>query len=136
MCVGNSFEENKRELNKSIAKVMVYWIVHSRHDLRQELIDRDPTKTWAGLALQTAFDSKEEWEGFFQKAANLFDDEIDIGGSATAKIVRLGAERINQRVDGKDGERGDWCPIIVPDCPSNLIINLMYRAAEEFVNKQ
>lgn len=69
MCVGKSFHENKRELKKSIAKMMVYWVVHTRHDLRQELIDKDPTRTWAGLALQEAFDDKEEWEEFFRKAA-------------------------------------------------------------------
>lgn len=136
MCVGKSFHENKRELKKSIAKMMVYWVVHTRHDLRQELIDKDPTRTWAGLALQEAFDDKEEWEEFFRKAAKLLDEEVDTGGAGKIKVVRAGAERINKRVDGLDGEPEDWCPIIVPDCPANLILNIMYRAAEEFVDKQ
>ena len=136
MCVGNTMAENKQHLKKSIAKMMVFWVVHSRHNLRADLLAKNPNDKWADLDFKKAFaDSPDEsFEQFFERAADLFLDN---------KAVNDGAEIINARVDGKDelvdkqtgkALKAEWCPFLVEFCPDNRIINVMFNAAMAFVD--
>ncbi len=116
-------------------------------------------KNWrptSGLALQEAFDNQEEWKAFFTKASDLFKEhadnegfvfykvpeslapmlrELETKGAEKISVVEAGAERINHRVYGQDGGPEDWCPTIMPQCPDNTVINLMFKAAMEFVDR-
>jgi hypothetical protein len=124
MCEGNNLLENKQHLKISIAKMMVYWVVNSRHALRDDLLANDPTKRWADLDFKKAFgdspaNASKEFNKFFAKASKLFN-EAD---------VKAGAKRINERVDGLDGEKADWCDFLQPECPPNSVLNIMFNAA-------
>jgi hypothetical protein len=127
-----TLEEKKKRLKKSIAMMMVYWVAHSRHDLRPELIDGNPDGAWAGLALKEAFDTDQEWRVFFDRASKLFNDEN----------VKKGAERISSRVHGHDGLKDGHGNLLPPDwdseldelCPGNPTLDVMYEAAAKFVD--
>ncbi len=122
--VGLTLDEKKKRLKKSIAKMMVYWVAHSRHDLQADLIGGTPDGAWKGLALKEAFDSDEEWKEFFGKASDLFNE----------MNVKSGAQRISLRVHGGDGSEGDWLSELDPLCPSDPTLNVMYQAAVTFVD--
>jgi hypothetical protein len=119
-----SLEASKRELKKSIARMMVYWVVNSRHDLRADLLANNPAGAWAGLDLREAFDNLNEWETFFNQASALFNQPE----------VRNGTDKISQRVHGEDGGPMDWDPTLDPFCPGNPTLNVMYQAAAAFVD--
>jgi hypothetical protein len=129
-----SLEEMKKRLKKSIAKMMVYWVAHSRHDLRPELIDGNPDGAWSGLSLKEAFDTDQEWREFFGMASKLFNEED----------VKRGAERISKRVHGEDGLKDgvgnllppEWASELDPMCPGDSTLNVMYRAAAAFVDNR
>jgi hypothetical protein len=129
MCEGNNLLENKQHLKKSIAKMMVYWVVNSRHNLRDDLLANDPTKSWAGLDFKNAFGddpatASEEFNEFFRKASILFNLDV----------VKSGSKRINERVHGADGEPEDWCDFLQPECPDNRVLNVMFNAAMAYVD--
>lgn len=131
MCDSNNLLVNIQHLKKSIARMMVYWVVNSRHDLREDLLANKPDGVWNELEFKEVFkdlnnetDNYAEWKEFFAKASNLFNEPD----------VRKGAERINQRVDGKDGEDPDWCKTLDPDCPSNQTLNVMFNCAMSYID--
>jgi len=142
--------------------MMVYWVVQSRRTLRDELLNNDPNHRWAGLDFKNAFASSpeeadKEFKKFFSKAHDLFKEKKDHKGFIFLKVreslvdpplmeqllnkgaelvdvVTAGAERINARVDGLDGGDADWCDLLDPNCPSNDILNAMFKAAMAFVD--
>ncbi len=117
-------EASKKELKKSIARMMVYWVANSRHDLRAELLANNPAGVLAGLALREAFDDQAEWETFFNRASVLFN----------RPEVKNGVDKISARVHGEDGGPVDWDPTFDPFCPGNPTLNVMYEAAAAFVD--
>lgn len=144
-----TLEEKKRRLKKSIAKMMVFWVAHSRDDLHYDLIGPNPGNAWAGLALTEAFDSNEERSAFFNIASRVFNDEVETevqtdGGErikVKIKVVEEGVKRIRGRVHGKDGMTAspdplppEWEADLDPLCPGDPILNVMYRAAAAFVD--
>lgn len=124
MCQGNTHEENIGHLKKSIAKMMVYWVVYSRHDLREQLQAGNFNDKWDKLALQGAFNNMKEYKNFLTKASKLYNE----------KVVKDGAVRVDKRVHGMDGSPADWCPVLDQDCPSDPILNAMFEAAMKFVD--
>jgi len=139
----------KDDLKKSIAKMMVYWVAHSRHDLHDDLVANIPDRAWAGLALKEAFGDDEEWRKFFHIASRVFNDkvetEIELDGgervSGKIKVVEEGAKRISKRVHGEDRMTNspdllppDWEASLDPLCPGNATLDAMYRAAVKFVD--
>lgn len=115
--------EKKYDLKQSIASMMVYWIAHTRHNLRAELLDNNQNGELSQLSLRQAF-TDEEWEDFFSETSRLFNETA----------VRDGAERINARTDGKDGQAARWAKDLVTQCPSAPYINIMYDAAAALVD--
>lgn len=108
----------KGELKKSIAKMMVYWVVHTRHVLLDDLLSTEPGPAWAGLGFaRKVFEEEPE---FLNKVSQLFK---------TNEHVKEGAREINSIIHNRD-----WFPELVPDCPADEILNVMYDAAESFVN--
>src|SRR5262245_44353921 len=79
----------KDDLKKSIAKMMVYWVAHSRHDLHEDLVADKPDGRWAGLALKEAFGDDEEWRKFFHIASRVFNDKVE------TEIELDGGERVS-----------------------------------------
>jgi hypothetical protein len=139
----------KDDLKKSIAKMMVYWVAHSRHDLHYDLVANNPDGAWAGLALIGAFDDDQEWRKFFRIASRVFNDEVETEVETASgervrgkiKVVLEGARRISKRVHGEDGMTNspvllsaDWEASLDPLCPGNDTLNVMYRAAAKFVD--
>jgi hypothetical protein len=146
---GLSLEEKKKRLKQSIAKMMVYWVAHSRHDLLDDLIEGKPDGAWAELTLMEAFDSDEERKKFFKIASRVFNDEVKIeveteGGErihVKTKVVEEGAKRISKRVNGEDGMAAspdllspDWDASLDSLCPGDPTLNVMARAAFAFVD--
>jgi len=162
MCFAIDLPEAKQQLKRSIGKMMVYWVVHSRHTLRDELLNNNPNNRWADLDFKNAFasspeEAKLEFERFFSKARDLFKEKNDHEGSMFIKVpgflkdspliqellgagaeqvevVTAGAKRINERVDGLDGDDGDWCDVLYDECPPNRVLNVMFNAAMAFVD--
>lgn len=138
----------KDDLKKSIAKMMVYWVAHSRHDLQHDLLENIPNGAWAGLALRQAFANVAEWEKFFHIASRVFNDEVETEVVTASgervrgkiKVAKEGALRISKRVHGKDGMTNspvvlaDWEATLDPHCPGNDTLDVMYRAAAAFVD--
>lgn len=129
MCLGNTLAENKQHLKISIAKMMVYWVVNSRHDLHDELVANNPNESWAGLDLKNAFgaspeEASKEFKKFFSKASKLFKDDA----------VMAGTKRISMRVHGLDGAPPDWCDFLQSKCPDNRVLNVMFNAAMAYVD--
>ena len=139
----------KEDLKKSIAKMMVYWVAHSRHNLHDDLVANIPDRAWAGLALKEAFGGDEEWRKFFGIASRVFNDEVETevvtaSGErvrAKIKVVEEGAKRISKRVHGEDGMTNspvllaaDWEASLDPLCPGDGTLDAMYRAAVKFVD--
>src|SRR5262245_35504167 len=139
----------KDDLKKSIAKMMVYWVAHSRHDLHDDLVANIPDRAWAGLALKEAFGGDEEWRKFFGIASRVYNDEVvaevvtSTGErvSGKIKVVEEGAKRISNRVHGKDKMKNspvllppDWESSLDPYCPGDGTLDAMYRAAVKFVD--
>lgn len=122
-----SFDEKLKRLKKSIAKMMVYWVVNSRHDLREDLLANNPDGEWAGLNFKTVFDDDDEWKGFFAKASKLHNKDE----------VKKGSEKVSLRVHGADGEGDpDWASELDPLCPDNATLNVMFSAAIAFVENK
>ena len=139
----------KDDLKKSIAKMMVYWVAHSRHDLHDDLVANIPDRAWAGLALKEAFADDEEWRKFFGIASRVFNDEVVVEVVTSSgervmgkiKVVEAGANRISKRVHGEDRMTNspdllppDWEASLDPLCPGNATLDAMYRAAVKFVD--
>ena len=139
MCLGNTLAENQQHLKKSIARMMVYWVAHTRENLLEEILgykegDAIPS-TWADLGFQDVFDSAQEYKDFLLETTKLFNRGFDTNGTAKIKAVRVGAERINARVWGTDGLGvAGWCPEIFGECPPNNFIKVMFNAAMGFVD--
>ncbi len=142
-------ETVRNDLKKSIAKMMVFWVAHSRHDLHDDLLAGKPDGAWAGLALKEAFGSDREWKKFFRTAHRVFNDvvetEVETAGGkkikGKLKVVEEGAKRISKRVHGEDGMTNspdllppDWEPSLDPFCPGDATLDVMYRAAAAFVD--
>jgi hypothetical protein len=139
----------KDDLKKSIAKMMVYWVAHSRHTLHDDLVADKPDGAWAGLALKGAFGDDEEWRKFFHIASRVFNDEVVTEVETSSgervrgkiKVVEEGAIRISKRVHGEDGMTNspvllpaDWESALDPHCPGDDTLDAMYRAAVKFVD--
>jgi len=139
----------KDDLKKSIAKMMVYWVAHSRHDLHDDLVANKPDGAWAGLALKEAFGDDNEWRKFFHIAYRVFNDEVETEVETASgervrgkiKVVEEGAMRISKRVHGEDGMTNspvplppDWEADLDPLCPGDDTLDVMYRAAADFVD--
>ena|GEM_PF-3862420 len=146
---GLTLDEKKKRLKQSIAKMMVYWVAHSRHDLHADLVTDNPDGSWAGLALKEAFDNDIEWKKFFHIAYRVFNDAVETevvtasGESVTGKIkvVEEGANRISKRVHGTDKMKNgsvflepDWESSLDILCPGDDTLDVMYRAAAKFVD--
>ena len=114
-----TLKDRKKDLKKSLARMMLCWVIHTRHSLREELLAGNPDGEWAELALKEAFDNDKEWREFFHEAAEYF--------KANPEIV-IGAEKINARVDGLDGRAAWWVPDF-KNCPAKAFINVEIRAA-------
>lgn len=146
--IGLTLDEKKKRLKQSIAKMMVYWVAHSRHDLQHDLIANNPDGAWAGLALKGAFGDDQEWRKFFRIASRVYNDEVETEVVTASgervrgkiKVVAEGAKRISKRVHGEDGMTGspllpaDWLSELDPLCPSDPTLNVMYQAAAAFVD--
>jgi hypothetical protein len=144
-----TLDEKKKRLKQSIAKMMVYWIAHSRHDLHDDLVANNPDGAWAGLALKEAFGNDIEWKKFFRIASRVFNDEVETEVVTASgervrgkiKVVEEGAKRISKRVYGEDGMTNssfllppDWEASLDPLCPGDATLDVMYRAAAAFVD--
>jgi len=139
----------KDDLKKSIAKMMIYWVAHSRHDLYDELVANEPNGKWAGLALRQAFADDNEWKKIFRIASRVFNDQVEtevetadgVRVRGKTKIVNEGAKRIQKRVHGEDNMTNspvllpaDWESALDPHCPGDDTLDAMYRAAVKFVD--
>jgi hypothetical protein len=114
----------REEFKKAIARMMLYWVVFTRHDLREELLTGQPTGFLkrgvggadASLKMTTIF-TEREWQNFVKGVAALFNESVP-DGSTISDV----AKRINGHAD-KGWVTGVDC------CPSNPILDSMLGAA-------
>lgn len=111
--------DKKKDLKKSLARMMLCWVIHTRRSLLEELLADNPNGEWAELAIKEAFDNDDEWKAFFYEAAEYF--------RLNPEIVS-GAEKINARVYGYGGLAAWWVPDF-RQCPAKAFINVEIRAA-------
>jgi hypothetical protein len=114
--------EEKTAYKKSVAKMMFFWIINTRHTWRQTVLDNRPD-LWGSLSLTTEFKTaggtlNEEWMSFFSSARSIVN--------LTQVRESLGA--INALAEGF------WVDLIDPDCPADEVINLMYEETAEYVD--
>ncbi|MEW6209373.1 MAG: hypothetical protein AB1631_13470 [Acidobacteriota bacterium] len=111
----------KEEFKKAIAKMMVFWVVQTRQNLRADLIKNDPNGVWKLTGLETVFAATpSEWTNFFSDVSAHYQDSLK----------QLVADSNNLRADAS------WVRIIVPLCPPNEVIKAMFECAMSFVEDQ
>ena len=114
-------QHEKDILKKSLAKLMVYWICQTRHDLRDDLAQGVPP--WAGGNIN----SQSVWRHCPDLVTTLSDEinefsQADFSAKSyrSNTTLRSAAEYTNGIAD-RDWEQGR--------CPSNNTINAMFAAA-------
>lgn len=114
--------EEKKAYKKSVAKMMFFWIINTRHTWRQTVLDNNPD-LWRDLSLTTEFKDAEgglngEWRSFFNQAR----------GIVNLTQVRESLGAINGLADAF------WVSVLDPECPADEVINIMYEEAAEYVD--
>lgn len=115
-------DEEKTEYKKSVAMMMFFWIINTRHNWRQTVLDNQPNE-WAKLSLTKEFKDlsgklNEEWMNFFSQARS---------------VVNL--TQVRESIGAINGlAEGFWVSLLDPECPADEVINTMYDAAAKYVD--
>jgi len=114
--------EQKTKYKKSVAKMMFLWIINTRRNWRETVINDQPN-SWFSLSLTTEFRNttetlNDEWMAFFSAARAIVIE---------APVQQL-LERINVLAECNwvDG---------VTDCPPDRDLNKMYDETAEYIDE-
>ena len=113
--------EQKLRYKKSLAKMMVYWIINTRHDWLDRLLKQD-FKSWRDNLpyLASAFASDPaEFDDFLVRACHTIE----------GPFMTLAMQIVNK------ASMDDWVQMgIDPFCPADEAIDLMYKAFADRVD--
>lgn len=116
---------NKRLYKKSLAKMMIFWIINTRRPLLQQLTKRQHQEWQAEFPelAKTFVDKKgkfdtTEWQDFLEFACQTVEDPF----------MQLALNKVNDAAFESWVQRGPDGEIIDLDCPSSEAMNLMFKA--------